>query len=147
MRAFPPTRPTCYVSVSRSWLGRQLMGFSLGIDVGAGTCAAATGREGALEPLPLGDRGTTMPTAALHGAEGTVLVGEAADRRSRYEPTLVARMVSTRLDDPDPIVVDGTPCDPLALTEAIIAAVVDRCVATMGAPPDHVVVTYPLDRS
>lgn len=42
--------------------------------------------------------------------------------------------------------VDGTPSDPLALTEAIIAAAVDRCAATVGSP-DHVVVTYPLDRS
>src|SRR5690606_24144738 len=85
-----------------------------------------------------------MPAVALQRADGSPVVGEAADHASRYEPTLVARMVSARLDQPGPIVVDGVPSDPLTLTEALITTVVDRVASAEGAPPDHVVVTYPL---
>ena len=120
------------------------MGYSLGIDLGATTCAAAIRRGTDLEPCMLGEGTATMPAVVLLRADGSPVVGEAADRASRYEPTLVARMVSARLDQPGPIVVDGEPCDPLTLTEALIGTVVDRVASAEGAPPDHVVVTYPL---
>jgi actin-like ATPase involved in cell morphogenesis len=85
-----------------------------------------------------------MPTVALPRADGTTLVGEAADALSPYEPTLVARMVTARLGQPGPIVLDGTPCDPLVLTEALVGAAVDRVALRAGAGPDHVVLAYPL---
>ena len=120
------------------------MGYSLGIDLGATTCAAAVRRGTDLEPCALGEGTATMPSVVLMRADGSPLVGEGADRASRYEPTLVARMVSARLDQPGPIVVDGEPCDPLALTEALIATAVQRATTAQGTPPDHVVVAYPL---
>lgn len=120
------------------------MGYSLGIDLGATTCAAAIRRGTDLEPCVLGEGTATMPSVVLLRADGSLVVGEAADHASRYEPTLVARMVSARLDQPGPIVVDGEPCDPLALTEALVGTVVDRVASAQGARPDHVVVTYPL---
>ena len=120
------------------------MGYSLGIDLGATTCAAAIRRDTDLEPCMLGEGTATMPSVVLLRADGSPVVGEAADHASRYEPTLVARMVSARLDQPGPIVVDGEPCDPLALTEALVGTVVDRVASAQGARPDHVVVTYPL---
>ncbi|HEX6569215.1 MAG TPA: Hsp70 family protein [Acidimicrobiales bacterium] len=120
------------------------MGYSLGIDIGATTCAAAMRHGAALEARPLGERGTTMPAVALPRPDGSTLVGEAADRHSAYEPTLVARMIAARLDDAEPVVIDGTPHDPLTLTEALIGTVIDRATPESGDAPDRVVVTYPL---
>ncbi len=120
------------------------MGYSLGIDLGATTCAAAVRRDTVLEPCVLGERTTTMPAVALPRADGTTLVGEAADERCPYEPTLVARMVTARLGQPEPIIVDGAPCDPLALTEALVGTALDRAAPAPGTPPDHVVLAYPL---
>ena len=120
------------------------MGYSLGIDVGAATCAAAIQSDAALEPCLLGEHGATMPAVALPRADGTTLVGEAADRHSPYEPTLVARMVTSRLDEPGPMVIDGAPHDPVLLTEALVGTVIDRSTPASGAAPEHVVLTYPL---
>lgn len=120
------------------------MGYSLGIDLGAATCAAGVRRGAAVEPCVLGDAGTTMPAVALPRADGTAVVGEPADRRSPYEPTLVARMVAERLGEREPIVVDGVVCDPLELTRAILATAVARAAQSAGAPPDQVVLSYPL---
>ena len=120
------------------------MGYSLGIDIGAATCAAAIRRDAALEPCVLGEHGATMPAVALPRADGTTLVGEAADRHSPYEPTLVARMVTSHLDEPGPMVIDGAPHDPVVLTEALVGTVIDRSAPGRGAVPDHVVLTYPL---
>ncbi|HEX6420592.1 MAG TPA: Hsp70 family protein [Acidimicrobiales bacterium] len=120
------------------------MGYSLGIDIGAATCAAAIRDGAAWAPCHLGESGPTMPAVALPRPDGTTLVGEAADRHTHYEPTLVARMVSARLDEPGPVLVDDTPHDPLALTEALIGTVIDRSAPVPGDVPDHVVVAYPL---
>src|SRR5690606_38692623 len=120
------------------------MGYSLGIDIGAAACAAAI-RDGAgCAPCHLGEGGPTMPAVALPRHDGSTLVGEAADRQAHYEPALVARMVSAQLGEPGPVVVDDTPYDPLALTEALVGTVVDRAAPAPGAVPDHVVVAYPL---
>ena len=120
------------------------MGYSLGIDVGAATCAAAIQSDAALEPCLLGEHGATMPAVALPRADGTTLVGEAADRHSPYEPTLVARMVTSHLDEPGPMVIDGAAHDPIVLTEALVGTVIDRSAPAPGAAPDHVALTYPL---
>jgi actin-like ATPase involved in cell morphogenesis len=120
------------------------MEFMLGIDLGAATCAVAARRGTQLEPCPVGEHTATMPAVAVPRADGTVLVGEEADRRSPFEPTLVARLVASRLDEPTPTVVDGQPCDPLALAQALLAELVERSVTYAGARPDHLVLTYPL---
>ena len=120
------------------------MSYSLGVDLGATTCAAAARRGTALQPCVLGEATATMPAVVLPRRDGTALVGDEADRRSRYEPTLVARMVTSRLGEPGPIVIDGEVCDPVALTEVLLGAVIDRSAAALGERPDQVVVTFPL---
>jgi hypothetical protein len=120
------------------------MSYSVGIDLGATTCAAAIRRGDVLEPSALGEVTVTMPAVALPRSDGSTIVGEAADGRSPYEPTLVARMVAARLGQPEPILVDGVPCDPLVLTGALVGATIDRVAAAAGGPPDQVVLAYPL---
>ncbi|HEX6166766.1 MAG TPA: Hsp70 family protein [Acidimicrobiales bacterium] len=120
------------------------MGYSLGIDVGATTCAAALYRGTSIEPCVLGDDAATMPAVALPRPDGSSLVGHDADRRSTYEPALVARMVAAGLLDADPVVIDGEACHPLPLTEALLNEVMERASAAAGGPAEHVMVAYPL---
>jgi actin-like ATPase involved in cell morphogenesis len=120
------------------------MRYSLGIDVGATTCAAALCRGASIEPCVLDDDAATMPAVGLPRPDGSVLVGHDADRRSKYEPALVARMVAAGLLDTDPVVIDGEACHPLPLTEALLDEVIERASAGAGGPAEHVMVTYPL---
>lgn len=121
------------------------MRYCVGIDLGAVSCTAAVRHGHDITPGVLGEAGeAAMPAVALPRADGSVLTGEEADRRSPYEPGLVARMVTARLADPEPIVVDGWPCDPLHLTEELLRTALDRLAPHPGARPDQLVVTYPL---
>jgi actin-like ATPase involved in cell morphogenesis len=119
------------------------MSYSLGVDLGATTCSAAIRRGPDIEPCAIGEVETTMPAVAVPRADGSMLVGEAADRRSWYEPTFVARTVASRLGEPEPVVIDGQTCDTGALTEALIGTAIERASGA-GEWPGHLVLTYPL---
>jgi Hsp70 protein len=119
------------------------MSHSLGVDLGATTCSAAIRRGPDIEPCAIGEVETTMPAVALPRRDGSMLVGEAADQRSWYEPTLVARTLASRLDEPEPIVIDGLTCDVPSLTEGLIGTAIQRASAP-GEWPGHLVLTYPL---
>ena len=119
------------------------MSYSLGVDLGTTSCSAAYKRGPDVEPCALGDTTPTMPTAVLPRDDGSLLVGEAADHRCHHEPPLVARTVTARLGDPEPVVVDGLPLDPVALTEALIGTITHRASGG-GEWPGHIVLTYPL---
>lgn len=119
------------------------MSHSLGVDLGATTCSAAIRRGPDIEPCAIGEVETTMPAVALPRSDGSLLVGEAADQRSWYEPTLVARTLASRLGEPEPIVIDGLTCDLPSLTEGLIGTAIHRASAP-GEWPGHLVLTYPL---
>lgn len=120
------------------------MTYSLGVDLGTTTSAAALRRGIGLEVCALGDLAATMPSAALERADGSILVGEEAAERSPYDTTLVARHVMARLADQDPIVLDGRPQDPVRLTHALLETVIDRVRRLYGDRPHELVLTYPL---
>jgi Hsp70 protein len=120
------------------------MTYSLGVDLGTTTSAAALWRGSRLEVCALGDLTATMPSVALERADGSLLVGEAAADRALYDTTLVARHVTTNLHDDEPIVLDGRPYDPARLTQALLETVIDRVHRLQGEPPQDVVLTYPL---
>jgi Hsp70 protein len=120
------------------------MTYSLGVDLGTTTSAAALRRGSRLEVCALGDLTATMPSVALERADGSLLVGEAASDRALYDTTLVARHVTAHLDDDGPIVLDGRPHDPARLTQALLETVIDRVRRLHGERPHDVVLTYPL---
>jgi Hsp70 protein len=120
------------------------MTYSLGVDLGTTTSAAALRRGSGLEVCALGDLTATMPSVALERADGSLLVGEAAADRALYDTTLVARHVTAHLDDGEPIALDGRPHDPALLTQGLLATVIDRVRRLYGDRPQDVVLTYPL---
>jgi Hsp70 protein len=120
------------------------MTYSLGVDLGTTTSAAALRRGSRLEVCTLGDLTATMPSVALERADGSLLVGEAAAARARYDTTLVARHVTAHLEDGEQIALDGRPHDPARLTQGLLETVIDRVLRVHGDWPQDVVLTYPL---
>lgn len=119
------------------------MGYSLGIDIGTTYASAAVNREGRPEVLSLGTDRPTVPTVVLLRSDGTVLVGEAAERRALTEPTRVAREFKRRMGDPTPFIVGGTPYGVEALTAHVIKWVLALATEREGEPPDRVLLTHP----
>jgi Hsp70 protein len=123
------------------------MTYSLGVDLGTTTSAAALRRSSGLEVCRLGDLTATMPSVVLQRADGSLLVGEAAADRAPYDPTLVARHVTAHLDDDGPVMLDGRPHDAARLTQALLETVIDRVRRLHGDRPHDLVLTYPLFRA
>ena len=76
------------------------MGYRLGIDLGTTYTAAALCRDGRAEMLALGDRSPVIPSVVAIREDGTVLTGEAAERRVAIEPDRVGREFKRRFGDP-----------------------------------------------
>ena len=119
------------------------MEYALGIDLGTSYSAAATAREGRVEIFQLGERAATIPSVVFVRADGEVLTGDAAERRSLAEPTRTAREFKRRLGDPTPIIIGGTPYSAEALMAHQLRAIVGRVTEELGEPPAAIVVTHP----
>ena len=141
-RRVPPRISSCYVLVSASWGGgrqRELQpGGRPGRDDLFRGDTPRTGHRALRDRRSRDDHAVALPRV-----DGSMLVGEAADQRSYYEPTLVARTVAPRLGEPGPIVIDGQAIDPGTLTEALIGTAIEQASRT-GEWPGHLVLTYPL---
>ena len=120
------------------------MAYVLGIDLGTSYSAAAVGHaDGRVEMFQLGQRTAAIPSLVLVRADGEVLVGEAAERRSLTEPARTAREFKRRLGDPVPLILGGTPYGPEALLAILLRSIVEQVTRQLGVPPAHVVVTHP----
>ena len=119
------------------------MAYSLGIDLGTTYSAAATAHDDRVEIFQLGERAATIPSIVVLRADGEVLTGDAAERRSLAEPTRTAREFKRRLGDPTPIILGGTPYGAEALLAHLLRAIVARVTTQSGAAPDAIVVTHP----
>jgi molecular chaperone DnaK len=119
------------------------MAYYLGVDLGTTYTAAAVWRDGHVEITGLGNRAPTIPSVVLLRDDGSMLVGEAAERRAAVEPHRVAREFKRRFGDPTPIVIGGTPYSADALTAKVLRWVVDKASETEGGPPTGIAVTYP----
>ena len=124
------------------------MSYVLAIDVGTSFTAAAIARTDRIAPpvpesLPLGLRGTSVPSVVYYPEEGPILVGEAAERRGLDSPDRVVREFKRRIGDEVPIAV-GTLSLPAEDVFATMAGwVVDRAAEREGEPPSHVILSHP----
>jgi actin-like ATPase involved in cell morphogenesis len=122
-------------------------GYLLGIDVGTTRTAAATSRVGAwpadTEIVNLGDRSSAVPSVLFVGDDGSVVVGEAAERRATTDPDHIVREFKRRIGDPTPVLVSGQPWAPEELAARLVQWVVDRVAQREGGPAARMAVTHP----
>jgi molecular chaperone DnaK len=124
------------------------MGYQLGIDVGTTYTAAAVCRSSDrrwVEPevVTLGTRNATVPSVLFVAPDGSVLVGEAAERRALTDPDRVVRQFKRRIGDPTPVVVAGRAWAPEELSARLLRWVADRVAEREGGPADRIAVTHP----
>ena len=110
------------------------MTYHLGIDVGAARTSAAVARAGAddVEPVDLGDGGCGVASVLHLGADGSLDVGEAAERWADDEPDRVVRGFPGRIGDDVPMLLAGEPWAPEELTAWLVRWVVDRVAEREG---------------
>ena len=119
------------------------MSYGLGVDLGTTFTAAAVARDGRIEMATLGDHTDAVPSVVLIRDDGTVLTGEAAERRATVEPDRVARAVKRRFGDPMPVILGGAPHPATALIAYQLRDVVDLVSEREGSRPGLVTLTHP----
>jgi len=119
------------------------MGYGLGIDLGTTFTAAAVDRGGHVEIVTLGDRTAAIPSVVLLRPDGSVLVGDAANRRAAVEPDKVAREFKRRLGDPTPVLLGGAPHSVASLMAHLLGYVVRTVAGQQGGRPDRITLTHP----
>ncbi|MEV8131209.1 Hsp70 family protein [Pseudarthrobacter oxydans] len=123
------------------------MSYVLAIDVGTSFTAAAIARfdQGASSPecLPLGLRGTSVPSVLFYPDNGPVLVGEAAERRGLDSPGRVVREFKRRIGDAVPISAGTLSLAAEDVFATMARWVADRAEERQGAPPSEIILTYP----
>jgi molecular chaperone DnaK (HSP70) len=117
--------------------------YTLGIDLGTTYTAAAVARDDRVEAFALATDGAVIPSVVVIREDGSVLTGEAAERRSIHEPTRTAREFKRRLGDPVPLVLGGTPYGPEAMLAYLLRDVVGAVRAGEGEAPGLIVLTHP----
>jgi actin-like ATPase involved in cell morphogenesis len=121
--------------------------YCLGVDLGTTYSAAVIWRGTDPVALTLGESRAAMPSVVWIGADGQVVVGDEAERRSVNDPDRSAREFKRRLGDPVPIVVGGQPVAVEALMAKLLTAIVAMATRAEGAPPTSVVLTHPANYS
>jgi len=117
--------------------------YQLGVDLGTTKTAAAVWDAGQSRAVQLGNRSTAVPSVVFLRDDGTLLFGEAAQRRADNEPNRAAREFKRRVGDPVPIRLAGTPYTAQQLMALMLAWVIERVSQLEGEPPATVVVTHP----
>jgi molecular chaperone DnaK len=124
------------------------MGYWLGIDVGttfiaAAVCRPQPDRRVQLEMVPLGTRSHSVRSVVYLGADGEVIVGEAAERRANADPDRVAREFIRGIGDDVSMVIDGAEYSASELTASVVSWVAGRVAQREGGPADGITVTHP----
>ena len=119
------------------------MTYRLGVDLGTTFTAAAVANGMQPTMLGLGNRALQIPSVLFLNDDGSILVGETAERRGLSQPDRVVREFKRRIGDTVPILVAGRPFSPQALTSRLLQHVVSTATERMGEPPEQVVLTHP----
>ncbi|MEO1061698.1 MAG: Hsp70 family protein [Actinomycetota bacterium] len=118
-------------------------GYSVGIDLGTTYSAAAIARDDRVEMFSLEHAGVATPSVVWVGADGNVLIGAGAARKTAVEPERGARLFKRRFGDDVPMYLGGVPYAPEELTRLLLADIVERVERQEGARPDKAVLTHP----
>ena len=127
--------------------GSWLVTYALGVDVGTSFTAAAIWRpddqQHKAEVVALSGRMPSVSSVLFLAADGSVLVGEAAERRALTDPERVVREFKRRIGDDTPLLVGGQPYAAQDLAAMMVRWVVDRVAEREGGPPDRIAITHP----
>ena len=123
------------------------MTYWLGIDLGTTYTAAALCRpavdELAIHVLPLGSRSPAVPSVLFLSGDGSLVVGEGAERRALTDPDRVVREFKPRIGDEIPLLVGGVPWPAHELAAVLVHWVWQRVTEREGEPPEGVALTCP----
>ncbi len=119
------------------------MTYSLGVDLGTTFVAAAVARPMGVAMVPLGDQSVVAPAVVAVRPDGSIVTGDAAERRAVSQPALVARAVRRRLGDPEPVRLGDVSYPVTTLLAAELRDVVARAADREGEPADRVVLAHP----
>ena len=119
------------------------MQYGLGIDLGTTQTAAAVRVDGRVEIVRLGGRRAEIPSLVFVQPDGSLLIGEAAERRGQADPGRLAREFKRRIGDPVPILAGGVPFSAHALTAKLLRHVLDTVGRLQDGPPTVLTVTHP----
>lgn len=119
------------------------MTYTLGLDLGTTASAVAINSDGDVSMFSIGHRNLVIPSVVYMGGDGTVLVGEAAERRATSDPAGIAREFKRRFGDPQPLILSGSPVAANDLTLELAKDLVGRTTEQRGEPPEQIVVCHP----
>ena len=120
------------------------MAYQVGIDLGTtSTVAAVCAADGTARVVPLeGSTGAVASVVHL-GADGSVIVGEAAARRALAEPGRVVRDLTRRIGDDTPVLIGHEPVPAGEPAARFLAHLVDDVARREGGVASRVAVTHP----
>ncbi|WP_147201392.1 Hsp70 family protein, partial [Pseudonocardia asaccharolytica] len=84
-----------------------------------------------------------VPSVLFMAGDGSVVVGEAAERRAVTDPDRVVREFKRRVGDPTPVVVAGRAWAAEELSARLVRWVTDRVAEREGGPAARIAVTHP----
>ena len=123
------------------------MPYVLGIDVGTNHTTAAISRlddpaADAVEIVRL-SRARALPSVLHLAEDGSIEVGDDAEKWAASQPDRIARGFVRRVGDEVPVFVGGEQFTAQELTALLARWVLDRVVAQDGEPPKQIVLTHP----
>jgi molecular chaperone DnaK len=123
------------------------MTYWLGIDLGTTYTAAAlyrpTGDELETHVVPLGSRSPAVPSVLFLAEDGSLVVGEGAERHALTDPGRVVREFKRRIGDDIPLLVGGVPWQAHELAAVLVHWVWQRVIEREGELPEGVALTHP----
>jgi molecular chaperone DnaK (HSP70) len=119
------------------------MTYSLGVDLGTTFVAAAVARPTGIAMVPLGDQAVVAPAVVAVRPDGSIVTGDAAERRAVSQPALVARGLKRRLGDPEPVGLGDVSYPVATLLGAQLRDVVTRVSDREGGPAERIVLSHP----
>lgn len=104
---------------------------------------SAAGGEVVAEVVPLGARQPAVPSVLFLAEDGSLLVGEAAQRRALTDPDRVVREFKPRIGDDTPLLVGGNRHLADELAAKLVHWTWQQVVAREGGWPERVALTCP----
>src|SRR6266498_4093768 len=118
------------------------MSYQVGVDLG-GTFAAVAVCDPAPEIIPLAAGSAFVPTVLIANPDGSVVVGDDADRLAAAEPHRVVRQFIRRIGDGVPILAGDVSWPAELFAARFVGTLLDSVANRLGGPATRVTITHP----